>query len=191
MDPELARLALHHGPGFGDHGSRVAQLAVATAEYLGLERHEMKRLWFGSLIHDLGKTDVDQSILAKTTALTDDEAEEIRRHPQIGYDSLSDLVHPSIAEAVLCHHERWDGSGYPTGVKGRSIPLMSRIIFVVDAYDVMTTGRDYRAGLGIRAAGDELLKWSGRQFDPMVVDAFASVSRPQLAPRYAGNGHHH
>jgi HD-GYP domain-containing protein (c-di-GMP phosphodiesterase class II) len=191
MDPELARLALHHGPGFGDHGSRVAQLAVATAEYLGLESHEIKRLWFGSLVHDLGKTDVDPSILAKTSALTDDEAEEIRRHPRTGYDSISDHVHPSIAEAVLCHHERWDGGGYPNGVKGRSIPLLSRIIFVVDAYDVMTTGRDYRPGLGISAAGEELLKWSGRQFDPMVVDAFASVDCGLLGPRYGTNGHHH
>ena len=191
MDPELARLAMHHGPGFGDHGSRVAELAVATATRLGMKRRDVERLWFSSLIHDLGKTEIDPAILAKTTPLTESELAEVRSHPQIGHDSISEMVDPTVAEAVLCHHERWDGSGYPNGIGGRSIPLLSRIIFVVDAYDVMTTGRNYRPGLGITEAGEELTRWSSRQFDPNIVDAFASADRKMLAPRWARSGHAH
>lgn len=191
MDPTLAQLEHQHGPGFGDHGSRVAALAVATAEFLGMERHEIERLWFSSLIHDLGKTEIDPEILGKSTTLTLEENSEIQRHPQIGHDHVSPHVHPAVAEAVLCHHERWDGSGYPNGARGRAIPLLSRIIFVVDAYDVMTTGRDYQPGLGTRAAGEELSRWAGRQFDPKVIDAFASVDRGLLAPRVPKSAHHH
>jgi HD-GYP domain-containing protein (c-di-GMP phosphodiesterase class II) len=191
MDPVLARLELHHGPGFGDHGSRVAELAVAIAAFMGLERREIERLWFSSLIHDLGKTEIDPAILAKTASLSAAETAEIQRHPQVGHDHITDMVHPSVAEAVLCHHERWDGGGYPNGVRGTAIPLLSRIIFVADAYDVMTTGRDYRSGRDIAAAGAELHRWSGHQFDPKVVDAFASVDRRLLAPRFAASGHGH
>lgn len=190
MDPELAKLTRQHGPGFGDHGSRVAELAVATAQILGLGGREVDRLWFSSLLHDLGKTDLDPSILSKMTALNDEEVAAVQQHPQVGHDRISDMVHDSVAEAVLCHHERWDGSGYPSGVRGQYIPLLSRIIYVADAYDVMTTGRDYRTGLGIGEAGEELMRCAGRQFDPEVVDAFASVDRRILAPRSGGDDPH-
>jgi HD-GYP domain-containing protein (c-di-GMP phosphodiesterase class II) len=191
VNAELAWLEFHHGPGFGDHGSRVAQLAVAAAGFLSLERHEVERLWFSSLIHDLGKTDVDPGILDKRDPLTDLEVAEVQRHPQTGHDFISGLVHPAVAEAVLCHHERWDGGGYPNGVRGKSIPLLSRLIFVADAYDVMTTGRRYKPGLDIKAAGEELLRWSGRQFDPQVVDALASVDHRLLLSSHEPSGHQH
>lgn len=187
MDPDLRRIAINHGPGFGDHGSRVAELSLAAATYLDLTQKEMGRLYFSALIHDVGKTDIDPAVLSKPSPLTDGETAEIQRHPQAGHDRVSDLTHRTIAEAVLCHHERWDGMGYPNGVKGKSIPLMSRIILVADAFDVMTNGRSYRPKLGIQDAGKELAKWSGRQFDPKVVDAFASIDRELLASRWSSN----
>ena len=100
VNAELAWLEFHHGPGFGDHGSRVAQLAVAAAGFLSLERHEVERLWFSSLIHDLGKTDVDPGILDKRDPLTDLEVAEVQRHPQTGHDFISGLVHPAVADYV-------------------------------------------------------------------------------------------
>jgi len=191
VDPELAKLAQQHGPGFGDHGSRVAILSVATARFLGLNERQIDHLWFSSLIHDLGKTQLDPTILTKPTRLTHEETAAVQEHPQVGHDRIAHMVHPAVADAVLCHHERWDGSGYPHGVRGKSIPLFSRIIYVADAYDVMTTGRDYRPGLGIRDAGAELSTWSGRQFDPEIVNAFASIDRDLLSPRWDGTEHHH
>lgn len=183
---ELATLELHHGPGFGDHGSRVALLSVATARYLGMRDVERNRLWMAALVHDVGKTDVDPSILEKSGALTTDESELVRRHPETGHDQIVDVVRRSVAEAVLCHHERWDGGGFPHGLKRKEIPLFARIIFVADAFDVMTTGRSYRPSQGVVEAGEELTRLAGRQFDPHVVDAFASIDRSVLAPGATG-----
>ena len=181
MERGLARLELHHGPGFGDHGSRVALLSVAAARHLGLRTHEINRLQFAALVHDVGKVEVDAAILEKTTALTADEEHMIRQHPKMGADRLGDVAHPTVVEAVLCHHERWDGGGFPLGLRRKEIPLYARIIFVADAYDVMTTGRSYRPQMTMEQAGAELLRMANRQFDPKVVDAFAFIDRSLLA----------
>lgn len=175
MKTTLARLELHHGPGFGDHGSRVAALSLATAIHLGLKRREMERLRFSAFVHDVGKTRVPPAILDKGGPLTHAESAAVREHPKIGYDQLKHVVHRDVAEAVLCHHERWDGTGYPFGIRGNEIPLHARIIYVADAFDVMTSGREYRNTLSVSQAGAELARFAGRQFDPKVVDAFASL----------------
>jgi HD-GYP domain-containing protein (c-di-GMP phosphodiesterase class II) len=181
MKPALARLELHHGPGFGDHGSRVAVLARATAHHLGLNSQETSRLRLAALVHDVGKTEIDPTILEKRAELTDDESATIRRHPSTGHDQLVDVVHSSVADAVLCHHERWDGAGFPNGLTRSEIPLFARIVFVADAYDVMTTGRSYRLKMSAADAGEELGRLAGSQFDPRIVDAFASLRRELLA----------
>lgn len=181
MERKLARLELHHGPGFGDHGSRVAVLAHATARHLGLSHRDTARLRIAALIHDIGKTNVDPEILEKTTDLSDTEMDAVRQHPTIGHDQLVGVAHRSVAEAVLCHHERWDGAGYPNGLKGADIPLFARIILVADAYDVMTTGRSYRLQLTSSHAGEQLNQLAGRQFDPEIVGAFASIDRDTLS----------
>jgi len=181
VKPALARLELHHGPGFGDHGSRVAVLARATAHHLGLNSRETSRLRLAALVHDVGKTEIDPAILEKTAELTDDESAMIRRHPRSGHDQLVDVVHSSVAEAVLCHHERWDGAGFPNGLTRTEIPLFARIIFVADAYDVMTTGRSYRSRMSVVEAGEELSRLAGSQFEPRIVDAFTSLRWDVLA----------
>ena len=182
MQSTLEELQLHHGPGFGDHGSRVAVLSVAAGRVLGLKEHEIDRLRFSALVHDLGKTEIDTAILEKASPLTDEETAAVQEHPQLGHQQLVDLVHPSVAEAVLCHHERWDGGGYPAGLRKKGIPLMARIIFVADTFDVLTIGRSYRAPLTISQAGEQLSLSGGRQFDPAVVDALASVGLSMLRP---------
>lgn len=135
------------------------------------------------MVHDIGKTEIDPDILEKTTQLTEAELTMLREHPGSGHDQLVDVVHPSVAEAVLCHHERWDGAGYPNGLRGTEIPLYARIIFVADVYDVMTTGRSYRTALSIAKTGDLLDKHAGSQLDPEIVDAFSSIDRSLLAPQ--------
>ncbi len=188
MERELARLELHHGPGFGDHGSRVALLSVAVAHHLGLKSHEINRLRFAALVHDVGKIEVDTAILEKPTALTAHEEELLRQHPKVGADRLGDVAHPTVIEAVLCHHERWDGAGFPLGLRRTEIPLYARVIFVADAYDVMTTGRSYRPQMTMEQAGAELVRMANRQFDPKVVDAFAFLDRRLLAAPIVDHG---
>jgi len=174
------QLDFHHGPGFDDHGSRVAFLATAAGRHMGLRGREIQRLRFAAFVHDIGKTKVDPAILAKQTELADAELAQVREHPRIAHDHLDGIVHPTINEAVLSHHERWDGRGYPNGLRATAIPLHARIIFVADAFDVMTSGRDYRAQLTIAEAGAELTRSAGRQFDPEIVDTFASLRRDAL-----------
>lgn len=185
----LARLDLHHGPGFGDHGSRVAMLSLAVGQNLGLRESQSKRLWLAALVHDVGKTRVDRTILDKGSALGSEEVAEVRRHPDLGYRDLVDSVHSDVAEAVLCHHERWDGAGYPSGVSKKQIPLFARIIFVADAFDVMTSPRSYRTLMKASDAGEELSGSAGRQFDPAVVDAFASLDSEVLNGRTPAPSH--
>ncbi|MFP3880930.1 MAG: HD-GYP domain-containing protein [Actinomycetota bacterium] len=182
MEKTLARLELRHGPGFGDHGSRVAILSEAMARHLGFSERETARLRLAALVHDIGKTNVDPDVLEKTTPLTETELAAVRQHPTSGHDQLVDVVHRSVVEAVLCHHERWDGAGYPNGLKGTDIPLYARVIFVADVYDVMTTGRSYRSAMSIEQAGDQLDQMAGSQFDSDIVDAFASIDRSLLKP---------
>ena len=179
-------LDFHHGPGFDDHGSRVAFLAIAAGRHIGLRGREIDRLRFAAFVHDVGKTQVDPAILAKGSELAESELAQVREHPRIAHDHLDGIVHRSVNEAVLSHHERWDGRGYPNGLRAKSIPLFARIIFVADAFDVMTSGREYRPRLTVPEAGSELTRSAGRQFDPTIVEAFASLGSDMLDPLAGG-----
>jgi HD-GYP domain-containing protein (c-di-GMP phosphodiesterase class II) len=124
-------------------------------------------------LHDIGKISIDSNILSKPSSLTDDEFNEIKRHPEVGYRiaySLPELRH--IAEYILCHHERWDGNGYPQGLSGEAIPLLSRIVSIIDAFDAMTQNRPYRNAISKQAAADEIMKNAGTQFDPDLAVVF-------------------
>jgi len=155
------------------HSNRVSSLCKSMGEALGLSEYEIEELKSVGLIHDIGKIAIDENILNKSGKLTEDEWKEIKRHPEIGYRILSTSTEMSdMASYVLHHHERWDGKGYPKGLKGDEIPFVSRIISIADAYDAMTSERCYREALSEEAAIEELQKKSGIQFDPELVSVF-------------------
>jgi len=155
------------------HSHRVSALCRSMGEALGLPEGEIEELKTVGLLHDIGKIAIEETILNKPGKLTDDEWREIKRHPEIGYRILSTVNDMSeMAEYVLAHHERWDGLGYPKGLRGEEITLQSRIISIADAYDAMTSERSYCNTLPEKTVREELQKNSGTQFDPDLVRVF-------------------
>ena len=157
----------------GSHSTRVAELSAWIAHRLGLDREHIELTRLAGSLHDLGKLAIPEEILRKPGPLTDPERLVLQRHPEIGHRMLESLGVDPVAEWVLHHHERWDGTGYPQRLYGEEIPLGARIIFVADAYDAMTSDRAYRGRLTPREAIEELERCSGTQFDPEIVGAFA------------------
>ena len=156
----------------GSHSERVTELAARVAVRLGLDAEQVELTRLAASLHDLGKLAIPEELLRKAGTLTDSERLVLERHPQIGFRMLDSLGVDLIAHLVLHHHERWDGAGYPDGLSGEQIPLGSRIIFVTDAYDAMTSDRTYRPRRSSRAALAELERCAGSQFDPGIVAAF-------------------
>ena len=156
----------------GSHSRRVADLGASIAERLGLDSELVELTRLAGSLHDLGKLAIPEEILRKPGPLTGPERMVIEHHCQIGHRMLDSLGIDPVAEWVLHHHERWDGSGYPSRLAAEEIPLGARIIFVADAYDAMTSDRAYRGRLTPRAAVEELQRCAGSQFDPGIVDAF-------------------
>lgn len=162
------------------HSLRVREYSLSLAETLELNDDEMVHLGRGALLHDVGKIGVRDSILLKPGKLSEPEWTEMKKHPQIGYDILSNIEFLSrAADIVLCHQERWDGKGYPYGLCRTDIPLGARIFAVVDTLDAMTSNRPYRKALSFDAAREEIKTCAGTQFDPQVTEAFLHVS-PEL-----------
>ena len=157
----------------GSHSQRVAELAARTARRLGLADEEVELTRLAASLHDLGKLAIPEEILRKPGPLTEPERIVLERHPQIGFRMLESLGVDPVADWVLHHHERWDGSGYPDGLPGERIPLGARIIFVADAYDAMISERVYRRRVSPEEAIAELDRCAGTQFDPHVVNALA------------------
>jgi diguanylate cyclase (GGDEF)-like protein/putative nucleotidyltransferase with HDIG domain len=155
----------------GFHSQRVAQLAVSIAGRLGLDREQVELIRLAAGLHDLGKLALPEDLLRKPGPLTPPERLVLERHAQIGFRMLESLGIDPVADWVLHHHERWDGTGYPDGLAGGEIPLGARIIFVADAYDAMTSDRVYRARRSEAEALAELAACAGSQFDPRVVAA--------------------
>ena len=155
------------------HSNRVSSICQAIASKLNMGQDAVKKMKIAGLIHDIGKIGVDERILNKPGSLTAEERGHIERHPEIGWRLLSSTDEFSeLAKYVLSHHENWDGTGYPNGLKGETIPLEARIISVADTYDAMTSERSYRKKMSRDEAVKELIRCSGTQFDPMVVDVF-------------------
>lgn len=158
------------------HNERVAIRAIKVGEKLGLSMSELDELKIAAGLHDIGKIGISDDILSKSTSLTDDEYEIIKTHTEKGYRIIkasSELK--SVAKSVLYHHERWDGKGYPMGLKGEEIPLLARIISVCDTFDVMISGRVYKSAMSKKSALEELKRCAGTQFDPKVVDIFIDL----------------
>ena len=157
----------------GSHSERVGVLAARIARRLGIDEPQVELTRLAGSLHDLGKLAIPEEILRKPGALNESERLVLQRHPQIGYRMLESLGVEPIAEWVLHHHERWDGSGYPDRLRGEEIPLGARIILVADAFDAMTSERVYREPLSYHDAVAELERCAGTQFDPLVVEAFS------------------
>lgn len=160
----------------GSHSSQVARLARDTARKISLSDVEVRRLYWASLFHDIGKVGVPSEILSKEGPLDEKEWQLMRLHPIVGANFLRFCGSLSSAYPIILYHqEKFDGSGYPFGLKGESIPIGSRILAVVDAYDAMTNRRIYRQPLSPKQAIDEFWKHRYKQFDPRVVEQFIGV----------------
>jgi putative nucleotidyltransferase with HDIG domain len=163
------------------HSRRVADLSLIMARELGITGDELLNIERAGILHDIGKLAVPDAILSKPAPLTPDEWVEMRRHPEVGYRLLRDVPFLSrVADIVHAHHERFDGSGYPRGLKGDRIPLGARIFAVVDAYDAMTSDRPYRLARSHQEALEEIRHQAGTQFDPVVVAPFFAAVRKGL-----------
>jgi response regulator RpfG family c-di-GMP phosphodiesterase len=158
------------------HSERVVSYSMRLGREYGLDSERTKALEFGSLLHDIGKIGVPDLILRKPAKLTQEEWVLMRQHPLHGQQILDGIGFLEGAGRVVAqHHEKWDGSGYPLGLRGDEIDVCARIFAVADAFDAITSNRVYRKGKPYQAAAEELNAWAGRQFDPKVVDAFHRV----------------
>ncbi len=158
------------------HSDRVSEYSVLIGKYLNLSEEDLKILKIGGLFHDIGKIGVPDSILLKTTKLTDDEYSEIKNHPSIGAHILSDAtIFKDIIPIVKHHHERYDGRGYPSKLKGTEIPYLARITAIADSFDAMTSRRTYRDSLSLDVVKSEFENNKGTQFDPELTNTFLNI----------------
>jgi putative nucleotidyltransferase with HDIG domain len=158
------------------HSRRVTAYAIAMARRIGLPKEEINVISRGAFLHDIGKLAIPDGILRKPGALTADETVVMREHCLRGYEMLKKF--PFLAEAaeiVYCHQERYDGSGYPRGLKGEEIPLGARLVAAANALDAITSDLPYRAAQSFGAARAEIERWSGRHFDPEIVSTFLTM----------------
>ena len=158
------------------HSDRVSEFSVLIGKHLGLSNEDLKVLQIGGLFHDIGKIGVPDSILLKEGKLTDDEYSEIKNHPTIGAHILSNAtIFQNIIPIVKHHHEKYDGNGYPSKLKGEDIPYFARIAAIADTFDAMTSKRTYRDALPLEVVIAEIERCKGTQFDPKLADVFLDI----------------
>ena len=159
------------------HTQRVTQLTLQLAERFGLSQEQQVHIRRGALLHDMGKLGIPDSILLKTTGLDDEEWEFMRQHPQMAYDMLAPIeyLRPAL-DIPYCHHEKWDGTGYPRGLQGEQIPLAARIFAVVDVWDALTSDRPYRPAWSPEKVIAYIREQSGRHFEPSIVTLFLEIT---------------
>jgi HD-GYP domain-containing protein (c-di-GMP phosphodiesterase class II) len=173
----------------GVHSTRLAEWGMRVGQELGLEEPELQNLEVAALLHDIGKVGIPDSILRKPGKLEPGEYALMKRHPEYGWAVLRML--PGFERAaldILHHHESVDGRGYPAGLKGSEIPVVSRIVCVIDAFDAMVSSRPYRKGLPYQEAVRRLKEASGTQFDSVVVQSFLSFAEAEMSPVFAAAG---
>jgi putative nucleotidyltransferase with HDIG domain len=155
------------------HTQRVTDLTLKLARAMQINESQLTAIRRGALLHDIGKIGIPDGILLKEGKLTDDEWTQMRRHPQLAHDMLMPIAYLKDAVYIpYCHHEKWDGTGYPQGLKGERIPLGARIFAIIDVWDALTNDRPYRQKWTAEEARKYIVEQSGRHFDPQVVDAF-------------------
>ncbi len=158
------------------HSQRVTRIAIKLAEEMDCSLDEIDTIKFAGVLHDIGKISISDSILLKKGRLTEEEIKVVQTHPVIGERILQPLgLLPAEKSVVRHHHERWDGKGYPDGLRGSDIPVLARVIAVADSYDAMTSNRPYRLARENKEAIDELVRCSGTQFDKDIVDVFRKI----------------
>jgi len=164
-----------------NHSQRVVRYTLSIARRLGVPDQALPDIGRGALLHDIGKIGITDAILHKPGKLTDEEWVVMRTHPQIGYDILKAIPFlGSPADIVLAHQERFDGTGYPGKLAGMAVPLGARIFAIADTFDAITSDRPYRKKQGSEAARQEMIRCSGTQFDPACVEAFLTITTPEL-----------
>jgi putative nucleotidyltransferase with HDIG domain len=169
-------------PYTGKHAERVAAYGIEIARVRGLSNPDAPEIEFGFLLHDIGKIAVPDAILYKPGALTTEERQQMARHPTAGAEILGGIEFLQEASKIVhSHHERWDGTGYPDGLKGEGIPIAARVFAVADVFDALTTDRPYRQALTVAEARQMIARGSGTQFDPSVVEAFESIDDETFA----------
>jgi len=163
----------------GGHAERVTRLALELTGRLDPELAAEPQLEYGFLLHDIGKIGIPDAILRKPGPLDPEELEQLRFHPVLGERVLEQIPYLSglARDIVACHHERWDGKGYPAGLEGAEIPLAARIFALADSFDAMTNDRPYRRAMPISDAIDEIIRSSGSQFEPDLARAFVELVR--------------
>ncbi len=158
------------------HSSRVADMTLDIAKYMGLRGSKLETIHLAAHLHDIGKIGISENVLNKAGKLLPEEWAEIKKHPEIGYNILSKSQYmKEVSKIVLHHHERWDGKGYPSGLKQTEIPLGSRIITVADSIDAMTYDRPYRPAMSWQECKNEIISNCGIQFDPAVVKVINDI----------------
>src|SRR6202045_5311517 len=173
----------------GVHSTRLAEWGMRVGQELGLEEPVLQKLEIAALLHDIGKVGIPDAILRKPGKLDDEEYALMKKHPEYGWAVLRML--PGFERAaldILHHHESFDGKGYPAGLKDSEIPVVSRIVCVIDAFDAMVSSRPYRKGLPYEEAVRRLNEASGSQFDPLVVQSFLSFAESEMSPVFAAAG---
>lgn len=177
----------------GLHSKRVAAHTLLLARHYYSDPATLREIYWGSLLHDIGKIGVPDAILLKPDRLTEEEWQVMRQHPDHGANILQNLPFFGLAaQVVRCHEERYDGSGYPRGLQGDAIPMPARLFAVIDTLDAMTFDRPYRKGMPFDAAKAEILRVSGSQFDPLAVEAFLQEEqalREMTSLEYLKTGH--
>ena len=159
-----------------EHSDRVASYASLIGEKLNLSNEDLETLRLGSFYHDIGKVGISTKIIFKDTKLTDEEYMEMKKHTFIGSDILSHSpIFNNIIPIVKYHHEKYDGSGYPEGLKGEEIPLLTRIVSVADSFDAMSSDRVYRKALPLEIVKLEMANGAGSQFDPQITNIFLDI----------------
>ena len=162
------------------HSMRVAYFSLVTGTEAGLNDEEMYELELSAIFHDIGKIGTPDAILNKPSRLTEEEFLIMKQHPEKSFEILQDFpTFQKIADNARLHHERYDGKGYPLGLKAEDIPTAARIILIADTFDAMTSTRSYRKGLPYEVAFEELLQFSGTQFDPKLVQQFIKGMRKE------------
>ena len=172
-----------------DHSKNVARYAASLAVGVGLNDEQVRTIYAAGLLHDIGKISIPEEILRKTGKLTDSEYDVMKSHVNSSIEMIRHLPDMDyLIPAVLGHHERWDGRGYPRGIQGEEIPLSARCLSIADAFDAMITDRPYRKGLPVDYAIQQLREGAGRQFDPQLAPVFAQMVEERQIPLAVDRG---